>query len=133
MEDPINMRNIKQTLVILTIALVFTICIAGFAEAGSASVTVKGPSLFSYTVQLIRNGQVIAQNTNFTIPAGVRTMTWTNVPNGCDYYANVWVNGIGAQSHTWPSKCVSGSTLLGCLAFNIAGDPTPWTGTCKIY
>lgn len=125
--------TIKGILMFLMLALAVTGWGAKPALAASAQVTVKGSSLYSYTVELWQNGNLIARKTDFTTPAGVKTMTWNGVSSGCGYIANVYVNGIGVQSHTWPSKCVNGTTLLGCLAFNIAGEPTPWIGDCRVY
>lgn len=127
------MKKFRNLFILLILALIVIACTVTAVLADTAQVTVKGSSFFSYTVQLWRNGVLIAQQTNFTTPAGVRTKTWTGVPAGYGYIANVYVNGVGVESHTWPSKYVSGTTLLGCLQFNMAGEPTPWTGDCRVY
>jgi hypothetical protein len=127
------MKKFGNLILLLILTLIVITWAAIPALADSAQVTVKGSSFLSYTVQLLRNGTLIAQDNSFTLPGGVRTKTWTGVQSGCGYTANVFVNGVGVQSHTWPSKCVSGTTLLGCLQFNMAGEPTPWTGVCRAY
>ena len=96
----------------------------------TAQVTIRGSWLMSYTVQIIQNSTVRAQNTNVTLPLGYRTISFSGLPTGCGYIAKVWANGIGVQSNTWPSKCLSGTTHLGCLQFDMAGDPEPWSGSC---
>lgn len=95
----------------------------------TAQVSIKGPKNLSYTVQFKQGNTVVWQSAPFTMPLGKRVISGT-VTAGYNYTANAWVNGIGVQSHTWPSQCVSGTTHLGCLQFDTAGDPTPWTGSC---
>jgi len=98
--------------------------------ADTAQVTLRGPTLVSYTVQIWQNGVLRAQKTDVTLLFGYNTIPFYNLPSGCGYIANVWMNGVGIESHTWPSKCVSGTTHLGCLQFNMAGEPEPWSGSC---
>ncbi len=100
------------------------------ALADTAQVTLRGPTSVSYTVQIWQNGQKMAEDTNVSLPFGYRTISFTGLSSGCGYIANAWVNGIGVESHTWPSKCVSGTTHLGCLQFGYDGEPEPWSGSC---
>lgn len=127
------MSRFKNLLILSLFAVIVCAWFATPALADSAQVTVKGSSYYSYTVELWRNGNLISRKTDFVTPGGVKTMKWTGVSAGCGYIANVYVNGYGVQSHTWPSQCVSGTTLLGCLQFNLMGDPVPWTGDCRVY
>lgn len=115
-------------LMILSIALVSWAVTP--ASAGTAQVTVRGPTVWGpYTIQFIQNGVVRHQNTSYVLIGGYRTYSAT-VPDGGGYIANVWLNSVGTQSHTWPTKSVSGTTHLGCLQFNVGGEPEPWSGSC---
>jgi len=59
------------------------------------------------------------------LPLGKPLISVSGLPVGCGYTANVRVNGVGVQPHTWPSKRISGTTHLGCLQFDTAGRPDP--------
>ncbi|MFA6272188.1 MAG: hypothetical protein WC693_03705 [Patescibacteria group bacterium] len=93
--------------------------------------TVRGPSSFTYTVQIIQGSTVRWQNTMVTLPLGQRLISVSGLPSGSGYIAKAWVNDIDIQSNTWPSKTLGdGTTHLGCLAFDYTGSPTPWIGSC---
>ncbi len=115
---------------LLAFALIVTAWSASPAMADTAQMSLKGPTSFTYTVQFIQNGVVRWQNTSVTLPLGYRIISVSGLPSGCNYIAKAWVNGVGTQSNTWPSKCVSGTTHLGCLQFGYDGEPQPWTGNC---
>ncbi len=124
----VEMRT--KVLSLLLIAASFIVGMTTPTLADTAQVTIQGPSVWGpYTVQFIQNGVVKWQDTNVTLPGNYRTISAT-VPSGCGYIANVWLNSVGTQSHTWPTKCVSGTTHLGCLRFNSGGEPSPWQGSC---
>jgi hypothetical protein len=100
-------------------------------STATATFSVRGPSNLGYwTFQVQQNGYVWWQSTTMTLPGGYRYVSISGLPAGCGYIANVWNNFVGIQSHTWPSKCISGSTHLGCLQFNSVGEPSPWQGSC---
>jgi hypothetical protein len=126
----IPMKKLTKIATVLVIVLIMIGWSASQTQAATAQVTIRGSWLASYTVQIWQNGVLRAQNTGITLPLGYRIVSFSNLPSGCGYIANVWVNGVGIQSHTWPSKCVSGTTHLGCLQFNMAGEPEPWSGNC---
>jgi len=97
----------------------------------TATFAVRGPSnLGYYTMQIWQNGVLRWQNTSVTLGGNYKFVSISGLPAGCGYIANVWINAVGTQSHTWPSKCISGTTHLGCLEFNSAGEPSPWQGSC---
>lgn len=122
--------KMKVALFLLLIAVITMGMVAPTAQADTARVNIKGPSFgVSYTVQIWQNGVLKAQQTGITLPLGCRLLSYT-VPSGCGYIANAWVEGIDVESHTWPSKCVSGTTHLGCLQFGYDGEPQPWSGPC---
>lgn len=122
---------LKNLWAFLLLAVLVIAGSAGTALADTAKVTIRGPSYgTTYTVQFWQNGVLRHQKTDLTLPGGYRTYSVSGLPGGCGYIANVWLNGVGEESHTWPSKCVSGTTHLGCLEFNIAGEPSPWQGGC---
>ncbi len=99
--------------------------------SANAQVTLRGPTVWgTYTVQIIQNGVVRWQNTNVILYGGYRTITVYGLPDGCGYIGKAWINAVGSQSNTWPSKCISGTTHLGCLEFNMGGEPSPWQGSC---
>ncbi|MFA6198052.1 MAG: hypothetical protein WC734_02730 [Patescibacteria group bacterium] len=123
--------KLKNLCVLLLFAVIAIGVVASVAQADTARVAIKGPSYgVSYTVQPWQNGVLRAQNTNVTLVNGYRNVIFYNIPPGCGYIGNAWLNGVGIESHTWPSKCVSGTTQLGCLQFNGAGEPEPWSGSC---
>jgi len=109
--------------------LVLLLTLSSVAHAANVVVSVNGPP-GCYTFTLYRNGTVynVATGAN---SLGTVNFTWKNVPDGSSYYAGASWNASPANSHTWPPKSnVSGTTHLGCLAFNFGGDPTPWSGPC---
>ncbi len=101
-------------------------------STATVSVTLRGINglLGSFTVEIWQNGIKRATRQVSLGYTGYKTEYFYGMPTGCGYIANAWQNGIGIESHTWPSKCVSGSTHLGCLQFNTAGVPVPWQGSC---
>jgi hypothetical protein len=122
--------KLKNLCVLLLIAVIAIGAIASIAQADTARVKLKGPSWgVTYTIQIRQNGVLRAQQTGIILTTGLWTYSYT-VPSGCGYIADVWMEGVGVHSNTWPSKCVSGTTHLGCLQFNNAGEPEPWTGNC---
>lgn len=125
------MSKSKCTGLLLFLAVIFIAGAVTTALADTASVTIRGPWYgVSYTVQFWQNGVLRHQKTDLTLPVGYRTYSVYGLPSGCGYIANVWVNGVGEESHTWPAKCVSGTTHLGCLQFDMSGSPEPWSGSC---
>jgi hypothetical protein len=103
---------------------------ASIGHAGTAQVSIDGARGY-YTVEFVRNGQVIVRDTNVRNGFG-QVKVCRSVPDGDGYYARVWHNAYGIKSNTWPPKTVSGTTHLGCLRFNYAGEPIPWVGPCPV-
>lgn len=97
----------------------------------TATFSVRGPTNLGYwTMQIIQNSTVRWQNTAVVMGSNYKFVSISGLPVGCGYIAKVWNNFAGIQSNTWPSKCISGTTHLGCLEFNDAGEPSPWQGSC---
>jgi hypothetical protein len=124
------MKKLMNIALLLVFALIVTAWSVSPAMADTVQMSLKGPTSFTYTVQFIQNGVVRWQNTNVTLAGGYKFISISGLPSGCGYIANAWVNQIGTQSHTWPSKCVSGTRHLGCLQFGYDGEPQPWIGNC---
>jgi hypothetical protein len=124
------MLKLKSVVLLSVLALLLAAWSAVPASADTVKMSLKGPTSVTYTVQFIQNGVVRWQNTSVTLIGGYKLISISGLPSGCQYIANAWINSVGSQSHTWPPKCVSGSTHLGCLQFGYDGEPQPWTGPC---
>ncbi|MFA6524860.1 MAG: hypothetical protein WCT33_01160 [Patescibacteria group bacterium] len=125
------MKIFKSVILLFVLVVMVSIGSVSVAHAGTAQVTVRGPSSFTYTVQIIQGSTVRWQNTMVTLPLGQRLISVSGLPSGSGYIGKAWVNDINIQSNTWPSKTLGGGTThLGCLAFDYTGSPTPWIGSC---
>ena len=118
------MRLAARSFLTSILALAF---VATIAAADTAQVKVRGPQSVTYAAQFWRNGAKVGPEYHGLRVGGNNLAIFqASVSPGSGYYAQVWVEGVNVKSNTWPPKNVSGTTLLGNLAFNYGGEPTPW-------
>ena len=119
------MKRIGPMLVFGLFLLALT---ASLAVADTAQVKVRGPQSVTYAVQFWRNGAKAGPESHGNRVGGNNLAIFQlgGLPAGSGYYAQVWVEGVDVKSNTWPPKTLSGTTLLGDLAFDYGGQPTPW-------
>ena len=118
--------------------LCFQLLAPSMACAGTtARVFIKCFTGAWFNIQLTQNGHVIETKT-VQLKNTWGYFDFYNV-SGCGLVAEAWKTDGPRGSHTWPARCtgVTPSELpctnfppyawqLGCLAFDINGNPIPW-------